>query len=148
MAFRQLIAQFLAARAASSSLSSVAVAPLVCVVPGNRWAPLLARVTSVGNRWRPHHGGPHERRIRRTATCHYSPPRRPPCQVHLPGAGPVRVLVPQVVAPLPRLRQPRPLRPDPRPPGPHAHPARVGAHHPVHPAAPPGPRPAADPLRP
>src|SRR5437868_3309639 len=98
MTFRQLIAQFLADRTASSSLSSVAVLSAVGMASGRRRSEWLARVTSVGNRWRPPHGGTHERRIQRTATCHYSPPGRPPCQVHLSGAGPVRVLVPQVVA--------------------------------------------------
>src|SRR5829696_4622314 len=124
MTFRQLIAPFSAFGAASSSLSLGAVPPAVRVALGQGRSPSLGRATSVGNRWRPHHGGPHERRIYRTATCHYAPPRRPPCQVRLPGAGPLRVLVPQVVAPLPRIRQQRPLRPDPRPPSPNAHPAR------------------------
>src|SRR6516165_2717088 len=77
---------------------------------------LPARVTSVGNRQRPHHGGSHAGRIHGTTTCHCPPPPRPTCPVHLPGSGPLRLLVPQVVAPLPRIRHRRPLRPDPRHP--------------------------------
>src|SRR5262249_15164805 len=64
-----------------------------------------ARVTSVGNRPRPHHGGTHARRIHGTPTCHRAPPRRPTSPVDLPGPGPLRLLVPQVVAPLPRARR-------------------------------------------
>src|SRR5262249_59320089 len=38
-----------------------------------------ARVPSVGNRPRPHHGGTHARRICGTPTCHRAPPWRPAC---------------------------------------------------------------------
>src|SRR5262245_61214379 len=82
------------------------------------------RVTSVGNRQRPHHGGTHARRIRGTPTCHHATPQRPVCPVHLPGSGPLRILVPQVVAPLPRVGRRRFVRPDPR------HPPRRPAHRP------------------
>src|SRR3954462_1163068 len=66
--------------------------------------PSPARVTSVGNRQRPHHGGTHEGRIHRTSTCHHSPTQRSLHHSYLLGSGPLRVLVPQVVAPLLRVR--------------------------------------------
>src|SRR5262249_56908002 len=84
-------------------------------------APLpWARVTSVGNRWRPPYGGSHERRIHGTPTCHYSPPLQPLRLVHLPGPGAHRGLVSQVVAPLSRRWRRWPVPPDPvtKPPSP------------------------------
>jgi hypothetical protein len=75
--------------------------------------PSPARVTSVGNRQRPHHGGTHEGRIHRTPTGHRSPTQRSLRQVNLLDLGPLRVLVPQVVAPLHRVRCRGPLRPHP-----------------------------------
>src|SRR6516165_9815214 len=108
-----------------------------------------ARVTSVGNRQRPHHGGSHAGRIRGTPTCHQAPPRRPAGPVHLPGPRPLRVLVPQVVAPLPRVGRRGPVRPDPcHPPRRPAPLARAGADHPLHPPPAPGPRLAGYSLRP
>src|SRR5262249_49145204 len=116
--------------------------------PGRRF-PRPVRVTSVGNRQRPHHGGTHARRVRGTPTCHHPPHPRPPCQVHLPGPRPIRVLVPQVVAPPPPGRLRGPLCPDARPPPrPPAHPPRVGAGHPPHPPPAAGPRHAGHPLQP
>ena len=76
----------------------------------------------MGNRQRPHHGGTHARRIHGTSTCHHAPPQRPTCRVHLSGPGPLPVLVPQVVAPLPRVGRRGPVRPDPR------HPPRRPTH--------------------
>src|SRR5262249_21148337 len=105
MVFRQRIAAFSAPQTASASLGSVAVARPPRGAWGTSPCSARARVTSVGNRRRPHHGGTHARRIHGTPTCHHSPTRRPPCQVHLPGPGSLPVLVPQVVAPLPRVRR-------------------------------------------
>src|SRR5512147_1916817 len=104
-----------------------------------------ARVTSVGNRQRPHHGGPHARRICGTSTCHHAPSQRPTCRVHLSGPGPLPVLVPQVVAPLPRVGGRGPVRPDPRHP---PHRARTGESYPLDPPPAAGPRLADDPLLP
>src|SRR5271157_1776393 len=109
----------------------------------------LSKVTSAGNRQRPPYGGNHERRIQRSSTRYHSPPRRPHCQADLPDARPLRVLVPQVVAPLPGVRRRGPLRPDPCQPLRHpAHPARVGAHHPLYPTPASGPHLAGHPLQP
>src|SRR5262249_50242197 len=115
---RQLIAHVLPT--ADRSVSLVANRQLIAPLPGGqaclprapgRRFPRPVRVTSVGNRQRPHHGGTHARRVRGTPTCHHPPPPppRPPCQVHLPGPRPIRVLVPQVVAPLPPGRRRGPL---------------------------------------
>src|SRR5512142_687736 len=99
------------------------------------------RVTTVGNRQRPHHGGTHARRIHGTPTSHHAPPQRPTCPVHLSGPGPLRVLVPQVVATLPRGGRRGPVRPDPRhPPRRPTHRARTGESHPLHPPPAAGPR--------
>src|SRR5262245_46667534 len=81
-----------------------------------------ARVPSVGNRPRPHHGGTHARRICGTPTCHRAPPWRPACPAHLSGAGPLHVLVPQVVASLPGGGRRGTVRPHPR------HPPRRPTH--------------------
>src|SRR5215467_4744867 len=83
---------------------------------GSRYLPLTlssARVTSVGNRQRPHHGGTYARRIGGTPTCHRTPTQRPTCPVHLSGPGPLHLLVPQVVASLPPGRRRGAVRPHP-----------------------------------
>ena len=103
----------------------------------------------MGNRQRPHHGGTHARRVHGTTTCHYTPPQRPFCPVHLPGVGPLRLLIPQVVAPLPRVGCRWSLRSDPchatrRP----AHHVRTGEGHSLHPPPAPGPGLAGNPLPP
>src|SRR6516165_5077426 len=109
--------------------------------------PSGSKVTSIGNRRRPHDGGNYARRIQRASACHYSPPRRPLCPGHLPGVGAFRSLVPQVVAPLPRTRRGRLVRPHPgEPSGSPTHPAGTGRDHPRHPATPRGPHRTGRPL--
>src|SRR5262245_7549594 len=148
MSFRHYIVEFFMRRTASTSLRSLTVLPPFHALLA---APVLlpsARVTSVGNRWRPHHGGSHERRIHGTPTCHCSPPRRPPRPAHLPGAGPHRGLVSQVVAPLSRGRRRWPVRPDAGTPRRPTHPARVGEVYPLRSPPAPGPHRAGHPLQP
>src|SRR5262249_28415632 len=146
--FRHYIVEVLMRRTDRTSFTSLTV-----------WSPFSAlltavaqlqrvRVTSVGNRQRPHHGGSHERRIHGTSTCHYSPPRRPLGQGHLPGTGPHRGLVAQMVAPLSRTGQRGTVRPDARTARRPAHPARRGADHPRYPPPAPGPCRAGHPLPP
>src|SRR5438270_583547 len=135
MVFRQHIVEVRGVPTATPSLSSVAVAPPPWASPPALVTPPPDRVTSVGNRLRPHHGGTHERRIRRASARHYSPPRRPLRQADLLGLGPHRGVVLQVVASLPRVRRRWPVRPDTGPPRHPADPARIGAGHPLHPPA-------------
>src|SRR3954463_1063145 len=146
---RQLIAQFFptADRSVLVGTTRQLIAPLsvvcACLHRAMRLPPRLspARVTSVGNRQRPHHGGTHARRIHGTPTCHHAPPRRPNYPGRLSGPGPLRVLVPQVVAPLPRVGRRGPVRPDPRhPPRRPTYRARTGENDPLHPPPAPGPR--------
>src|SRR5262245_32799449 len=119
---RQLIALFspTADRSVSVAANRQLIAPFsvgsacLCRVLSRLPSPGPATVTSVGNRQRPHHGGSHARRIRGTATRHHAPPQRPTCPGHLPGPGPLRVLVPRVVAPPPRVGRRGPVRPDTR----------------------------------
>src|SRR5262249_60657475 len=114
------LAQFRPRRTDTSPLRSRAVASPWLAPPR---PPARFRVPSVGNRQRPHHGGTHARRIHGTSTCHHSPSPRPSGQGHLPGPGPLRVLVPQVVAPLPAGGRRGPVRPHaPHPPRRPAHP--------------------------
>src|SRR5262245_2075458 len=95
---RQLIALFLPTADHSVIVASgrQRTAPLTVGSAGRRrpvgpWALRApARVTSVGNRPRPHHGGTHARRIHGTPTCQRAPPRRPTSPVYLPGPGPPR----------------------------------------------------------
>src|SRR5512135_996480 len=148
MVFRQHIVEVRGVPTATTSLSSLAVAPPPWVPPPALTTPPPDRVTSVGNRLRPHHGGTHERRVRRASARHYPPPRRPPRQADLLGPGPHRGVVPQVVGALPRVRRRWPVRPDPGPPRHPADPARIGAGYPLHPPAAPGPRLAGHPLQP
>src|SRR5512135_2718928 len=109
---RQLIANFLptADRSVLIELTCqlIAQSSVGCAGPHRAMDPLSRfnsahRVTSVGNRQRPHHGGTHARRIRGTPTCHLASPQRPTCPVHLSGPEPLPGLVLQVVAPLPRI---------------------------------------------
>src|SRR5262245_53338946 len=147
MLFRHHIVEFFPRRTASTSLRLLTASPPSSAAPPALARPGPARVTPVGNRWRPPSGGPHERRIHGTPTCHRPPPRRPPRPADLPGAGPHRGLVPQVVAPLPRLRRRGPVRPDPGTPRRPAHPARVGTGHPLRPPSAAGPCRAGDSLQ-
>src|SRR6266540_2751733 len=114
MLFRHHIVEFFARRTASTSLRLLTASTPSCTVTSALAQLGPARVTPVGNRWRPPYGGPHERRIHGTPTCYRPPPRWPPRPADLPGAGPHRGLVPQVVAPLPRRRRRGPVRPRPR----------------------------------
>src|SRR5262245_23337880 len=125
MVFRHYIVEVFVRRAASTSLRSLTVSAPLPPLPAAFAQLPSARVTSMGNRPRPHHGGSDARRIHGTTTCHYAPPRGPRRPGHLPGAGPHRGLVSQVVAPLPRVRCPGPVRPDPGTARRPAHPARV-----------------------
>src|SRR5262245_27978362 len=139
MSFRHYIVEFFMRRTASTSLRSLTVLPPFHALLA---APVLlpsARVTSVGNRWRPPYGGSHERRIHGTPTCHYSPPLQPLRLVHLPGPGAHRGLVSQVVAPLSRRWRRWPVRPDAGTKRRSTHPARVGKGYPRCPSPTPGP---------
>src|SRR5262249_31840190 len=138
--FRHHIVEVFMRRTASTSLRSLTVSPSFLAPPAVFAQLLESRGTSFANRSRPHHGGSHERRIPGTPTCHYAPSRRPSDLVYLPGAGPHRGLVSQVVAPLPRGRRRGPVRLDPGTPGGPAHPARVGEGDPLRSPAAPGPR--------
>src|SRR4029453_2167925 len=111
MVFRQHIVEVRGLPTATTSLCLLAVVPPPWAPPSAPAPPPPDRVTSVGNRLRPHHGGTHARRIRRASARPYSPPRRPPRQADLLGPGPHRGVVPQVVAPLPGDRPCGPLRP-------------------------------------
>src|SRR3954466_11543689 len=125
--FRQRIVELFAFRCdnASSRLVAEPMLPAVAVSP--TWLPLVARTSPAGNRQRPHRGGHHERRTHGATARHQSPSRRPDRQANLLAPGPLRGLVPQVVAPLPGGRARGPLRPDPGPPPPRpAYPARAG----------------------
>src|SRR3954467_5411299 len=111
--------------------------------------PRRRRTTPAGNRQRPPRGGSHARRTRGASARRYPTPRRPPHQDHLHGPGPLRGLVPQVVAPLFAVRPRRPLRADPgQPPRRPAHLARTGEVHPHRPPPAPSPRHPNDPLQP
>src|SRR5262245_13262801 len=148
MNFRHYIVEVILLRTASTSLRSLAVSPPLraLLVALTQWP--STTVTSVGNRWRPHHGGSHERRIHGTPTCHHSPTCRPPHPAHLPGAGPHRCLVSQVVAPLPGVRRRGAVRPDAGTPGRPAHTARAGEDYPLRSPPAAGPRHAGHALQP
>src|SRR5260370_16294547 len=131
MIFRHYIVEVCVRRTDSTSLRLLTVSLPVLSVAAALAQLLRATVTSVGNRWRPHHGGSHERRIHGTTTCHYAPPRPSPRAAHLPGAGSHRGLVSQVVASLSRVRRRCPVRPDPSTPRTPPHPSRVGERDPL-----------------
>src|SRR4029450_8983313 len=125
MVFRQHIVEVRGLPTATTSLCLLAGVPPPWAPPSAPATPPPDRVTSVGNRLRPHHGGTHERRIRRASARHYSPHRRPPRQADLLGPGPHRGVVPQMVAALPRGRCRLPVRPDPCAPPPLPTPRRL-----------------------
>ena len=60
MIFRHYIVEVLMRRTASTSLRSLTVSLPFRALPTAVAQLLSARVNSVGNRWRPHHGGFHE----------------------------------------------------------------------------------------
>ena len=124
--FCQRITQLGVAWATSASLKFLAgVRPVPASIPCRM--PSLATVTSVGHRQRPHRGNIHEERIYGTPARYHSRTRRSLRQVGLLGPGALRVLVPQVVAPLHRVRCRGPLRPHPgQPPARPAGLARAG----------------------
>jgi hypothetical protein len=138
MNFRHYIVELFMRRTASTSLRSLTVLPSFRALLAASTPLPSARVTSVGNRWRPHYGGSHERRIHGTPTFHYAPPRRPHRPVHLPGAGPHRGLVSQVVASLSRMWCRWPVRSDSGTQRRPTHPARVGEGYPLRPPSAPG----------